>query len=313
MKNKSIKKHISRNLLTFSISSTLLNVLPQLLIGSLIPTSQAFCQERFEGINNSIDKKRRNPVITVKTSYVTDTSTAKIIVDSYIPNTDFEKYPVKFEYFINKKLFTSQIRNVSTTGDLGIDVGPDIAPVPFAYSIVATLLHPNRQYITVAEGTVSETNSTGTPLEGSLGCTLTISNIVSTETPTPVPTTTLKASTIITPTPTTQTSVTDATTSALQDSTIVTSENASALQSSNSSIVISFEGVDSKNVTYKVNSNLLVKDLTNPNSVAGDVTLSNDIENKVVAMTGTITKDSADKIISVDLISSDENSDLICN
>jgi len=119
-----------------------------------------------EGISGDIDKKRRSPVVSVEAFYITaDSESAgsggargKILVDAYVPSEDYQKYPIRVDYYINRALFTSQIRSTELPGPLGIDVGADIAKPPFNYTIVATLLHPNREFTTVMQGAIFENN-----------------------------------------------------------------------------------------------------------------------------------------------------------
>jgi len=115
-----------------------------------------------EGISNDVDKKRRSPVVSASTQYSAKTNTAKILVDAYIPNEDYQKYPIKFDFYVNRSLYASQIRSTELPGPIGIDVGASTATVPFNFAIVATLLHPNREFTTVLNGAVFATNLTST-------------------------------------------------------------------------------------------------------------------------------------------------------
>jgi len=105
-----------------------------------------------EGVNGDTDKKKRNPVISYQTVY--EGSTIKLLVDGFVPNPDFQKYPLQFDFFVNRRLFSSQIRSSQQPGAVGVDIGPDIAVPPFNISITAKVLHPNSLYLSVAEGQV---------------------------------------------------------------------------------------------------------------------------------------------------------------
>ena len=133
---------------------TLLGI-PAVLV---VAPKPAHSQETAEGISGAIDKKRRSPVLTVETKGVTDEATGvqtqKIIVDAYVPNSEYADYPIKFDFYVNRKLFVSQTRSKELPGAIGVDIGTDIATPPFNYQIVATLLHPNRQFVTVAQGAI---------------------------------------------------------------------------------------------------------------------------------------------------------------
>ncbi len=105
-----------------------------------------------EGTGNDIDKHHRGPVVTVSTEVLT--GSVKILADTSLPNDQFRKYPVKVDFYVNRKLFSSQFRSPELDGPLGIDVGSDVAALPFNYSVVATVIHPNRQYSSVVQGAV---------------------------------------------------------------------------------------------------------------------------------------------------------------
>jgi hypothetical protein len=131
-----------------------------------------------EGISGDVDKKRRGPVVTVGTQYFAAgngaEAHARILVDAYIPNEDYQKYPIRVEFYVNRNLFTSQIRSTELPGPLGIDVPASKATVPFNYSIVATLLHPNREFTTVIHGAVFENNLNSTTGKS---CSLTVTSV----------------------------------------------------------------------------------------------------------------------------------------
>lgn len=105
-----------------------------------------------EGISGDIDKHRRSPIVQVSPRF--EGATVKLLVDAYQPNREFERYPLQFDFFINRKLFTSQVRSPELPGPIGVDIGPDIATPPFNYVIVAKVLHPNRTFTTVVQGAV---------------------------------------------------------------------------------------------------------------------------------------------------------------
>jgi hypothetical protein len=115
----------------------------------------------FEGVSEDIDDKRRSPSVSYSTS-IGDTSST-ILVDAYIPNKDFEKYPIKFDFFIAGKLFESQVRSSELPRPIGIEVPFKTAGIPYNFSIVATLLHPNRQFSSVVHATVEKSVATPTP------------------------------------------------------------------------------------------------------------------------------------------------------
>lgn len=128
-----------------------------------------------EGISGDIDRHHRAPLISVGLVPQGATSTAasafKILVAATIPNKTYARYPIRVDYFVNRRLVATQLQSEELPGPLGIDVDSTIAVPPFNYSVVATLLHPNRQFTTVLYGAAF-----GTTIQGKLDCTLTLSD-----------------------------------------------------------------------------------------------------------------------------------------
>ena len=80
-------------------------------------------------------------------------------------------YPLQFDFFINRRLFSSQYRSPTLPGPVGVDIASDVAVPPFNYAVVAKVLTPDgRPFTTVLEGAVFNTN-----LVAILNCTLTTS------------------------------------------------------------------------------------------------------------------------------------------
>ncbi len=134
-----------------------------------------------EGISGDIDKKRRGPVLSVGVHRnQTDSSGARggignttLLVDAFVPNKEYERYPIRFDFFVNRKLVSSQLRSVELPGPIGVEVTPEMGSIPFNYSVVATLLHPNREFTTILNGAV--TSATPTPPATAISsCTLEI-------------------------------------------------------------------------------------------------------------------------------------------
>lgn len=132
-----------------------------LVLAALGPASpDAIAQQFQEGISGTVDAKRRAPVVGFGTERAPDG--VKILIDAYMPNGDFEQYPIRFDLYVNRHLFVSQIRSRDLPGPIGATVPPTVATPPFNFSIVATVLHPNRQFSSVAQGAVYPVDLTGT-------------------------------------------------------------------------------------------------------------------------------------------------------
>lgn len=136
-----------------------------LLLAAVPVNAQSGSTITSEGVSGDIDKKRRNPSVSVTT--VNGEEAVKLLVDAYTPSRDFSKYPLQFDFYVNRALFSSQIRSTELPGPVGVDIGPDIAERPFNYSIVVTVLHPNRRFTSVVHGAVFAAD-----LAGTLDCTV---------------------------------------------------------------------------------------------------------------------------------------------
>ena len=120
-----------------------------------------------EGISGDVDKKHRGPLVSIGTDYTKGNGTAgseiaRVLVDASIPNDEYKKYPIRFDFYVNRQFFASQLRSTELPGPIGIEVPAERAKVPFNYSVVATLLHPNREFTTIIHGAIfaNELNST---------------------------------------------------------------------------------------------------------------------------------------------------------
>jgi hypothetical protein len=103
-----------------------------------------------EGVAGTIDKKRRGPLVSVQQVHRPDRVT--ILVDATHPRDDLKPYPIQLDYYVNRHLFTSQVRSPELPGALGVDIGADVATPPFNFTVVAKVLHPNSTWTTVVQG-----------------------------------------------------------------------------------------------------------------------------------------------------------------
>lgn len=118
-----------------------------------------------QGISGYQDLRGRDPVLSV--SVVSSGPTIKILADAYEKISDYAQDPIEYQFFVNRRLFSTQIQARELPGAVGVDIGQDVAVPPFNYTVIATLLHPNRQFKTVIHGAVYGSN-----LTASLSCTL---------------------------------------------------------------------------------------------------------------------------------------------
>jgi hypothetical protein len=120
-----------------------------------------------EGVSGDMDKKRRSPSISATS--VVGGENVKVLVDAYVPAAEYQKYPIQFDFYVNRHFFTSLIRSPELTGAIGIEVPPSVAVPPFNYMIVAKVLHPNRVFTSTLVAAVFAHN-----LSAQLNCTLTL-------------------------------------------------------------------------------------------------------------------------------------------
>ncbi len=204
-----------------------------------------------EGIAGDVDKHHRGPLVSI--GIKREGTVVKLLVDTSIQNEQYSKYPVQVDYYVNRMHFTSQLRSNALPGPLGIDVGADYAVPPFNYSVVAKLLHPNREFTTVIEGAVYEFD-----LASSLDCTLT--RPVADEADT---------------------------------SRVYTESAVSMVQLSNDTLLLNAASLKTPNKTFSasINGNVLVKspDL----SASGTVTIVENEKSSSIEMTGSFTTSDA--------------------
>ncbi len=105
-----------------------------------------------EGISGQTDSKHRAPLVTV--GIKRNTGSVSLLVDASIADDEYTDLPIQFDFFINRDKVASQIRSKELPGPVGYVVENTKIPVPFNYAVVATLLHPNRQFVTVIQGAV---------------------------------------------------------------------------------------------------------------------------------------------------------------
>lgn len=107
-----------------------------------------------EGVAGDIDGRRRSPVLLVSTHVRGDISI--ILADANVPNDDMAKYPIQFDFYINRRLYSSQFRSPEQPGAVGVELGSDIAALPYNFAVVAKVIHPNRVFSTVFQGVVEQ-------------------------------------------------------------------------------------------------------------------------------------------------------------
>jgi len=139
------------------------------LTGALCVINSAGAQEpplRTIGVSGDMDSSGRSPVLSVGVN--PGAESVQIVADAYVDNSKYTKYPIQFDFYVNRKLFSSQIRSTELPGPVGIDVGRDVAALPFNYTVVSRVITPNgRYYSTVLQGAVFATN-----LVANLDCTV---------------------------------------------------------------------------------------------------------------------------------------------
>lgn len=132
-------------------------------------TAVAFAQSVTQispGLAGEKDARGRNPELYV--TRVHNEGSISLQVDAHVPHPDYQRYPIQFNFYVNRQLFTSQIRTEELPGAIGVDIGPDIATPPFNYAVIAKVLHPHRSTHSMVVGAVYSTE-----LSVALACTIT--------------------------------------------------------------------------------------------------------------------------------------------
>lgn len=150
--------HISR-LLTIGFALTLV---------PLFSASSQSVTNTVSGIQQFEDEKGRSPVLTVTAENLGER--VQIRADVLQRHEDLKQFPIQVDFYINRRLFSQQLRAPELTGPLGVDVGPDIASLPFNYAVVAKVLTPNgRPFTSMLSGAVFSNDFTAL-----LDCTLSL-------------------------------------------------------------------------------------------------------------------------------------------
>lgn len=113
-------------------------------------TGLAQVTQTARGINGNMDANARSPQLSV-TRVVTDAGVS-LLADAFVPNKDYQIYPFRFDFYVNRKLYATQYRSTDLPGPVGVDIGPDVATIPFNYTVMATLIHPNKVFTTIISG-----------------------------------------------------------------------------------------------------------------------------------------------------------------
>ena len=126
-----------------------------------------------DGIVGFRDKKGRGPILSVRIEQPSkEGENPKILADAVVNHKEMKVYPIKFEFYVNRHLVTTQIRSPELPGPVGYEVPPSVATTPFNYAVVATLLYPNRSFSSAVYGAVFAQE-----IAGNLkSCTLTLAN-----------------------------------------------------------------------------------------------------------------------------------------
>jgi len=126
---------------------------------------------RTVGVSGDMDYRDRSPDLGV--TVVPHSDRVQILADAHVPNEKYAKYPLQFDFYVNRRLFSSQMRTTELPGAVGIDVSPDVATTPFNYTVIARVITPNGRYFTtVLQGAVFASN-----LLTTLDCTVLLGGI----------------------------------------------------------------------------------------------------------------------------------------
>ena len=141
---------------------------------SATPAESTSCGEqilRHKGVYGITDGDGRSPLLTVGIDCIGGDYKSGAVLRASVSNDDSdytpEVYPYTVEFYVNGKLIEKQITSKGLPRALALSVTPEIAAVPFNYTVLTTVQVPNRQYTTHIEGAVLGYN-----LKATLDCTL---------------------------------------------------------------------------------------------------------------------------------------------
>jgi hypothetical protein len=105
-----------------------------------------------EGVAGDMDKNRRSPLLSVSTTI--GQNSVRILADAAIQHEYTQRYPIQFDFFINRTLYTSQYRSPELPGPIGVHIPASVAQPPFNYVVVAKVMAPNRTFTSSIQGAV---------------------------------------------------------------------------------------------------------------------------------------------------------------
>ena len=118
--------------------------------------NQAFAQKvtnTVAGIAGEDPEQGRSPALTVSTEKFD--GFVQILADSFQRNSEYTQYPTRFEFYVNGRLISTQIRTEELPRGIGVDVTEETAPLPFNYSVLAQVITPQGElYSTILNGAV---------------------------------------------------------------------------------------------------------------------------------------------------------------
>lgn len=247
-----------------------------------------------EGIGDKFDKKRRGPVLTISTH--TEATQVRILADAFIDNKGYENFPIKFDFYVNQKIFSSQLRTKELPGAVGVNIPLSEYPLPFNYQVMASTIFPNGSHSTLIQGAIYS-NKYATTFES---CAFTLT---SSATPTPTATAAELSADVI---------LSDLNTAAITSGDTLSSDGTvSTTQDGNSSFSLSYSGTTSndqsqESLTAKVS-------VSEASSASASVTVT-DAEGTSTAysLTGAITMTN-DKLTGLELSSVGSTAKLSCS
>lgn len=122
-----------------------------------------------QGVGGTMDAHGRSPILTVYTEEGNGTVT--ISADAYVKHSKYIKYPIRYQFFVNKELVSTQFSSPELPGTAKVVVDEKMATIPFNYSVIADLIYPNRTFSSVIQAAVEKNY-----VKPNYSCDLTISD-----------------------------------------------------------------------------------------------------------------------------------------
>ncbi len=120
------------------------------------------------GVAGEDDSQSRGPLLSASTENIGGATEIQVEVTQR--NREYQQYPIRVEFYVNRRLVSKQVRSAELPGPLGVTVSHDTTSLPFNYTVIAEVIHPEgTNFPTILNAAVFSSD-----LRGRLDCTLSL-------------------------------------------------------------------------------------------------------------------------------------------